>query len=447
MPKESEPEEKLKLPPREPEETDILPGNSGEPTKLQGQTLDAKKLKWSNRLRQTGIKFPAKMISKPNGSSGFGDGELPPGQGANNPEASPGASEPTEITEPATIPEQGSKEESGPPPAKTLKPEGWESSFSPPTLPARKRTRPDEKKPRPLDPGHLTRRKAVKRVRLLYVLPAGLITIILFSIVFWNLGFEAGIESSLVEETRQKATASNEFLADLDQALADLRAGNTDKAVMELRELEDTKSDVASVTYLLAVAAVQNGDIRLAEAKTAESISKRERISDSIALQAVLETQKARDPSLKKFGDTQVRSEALLRQAMLADEANPFPMVELATLLRYQKRNDEALALLRGARSRLNPVDSHSVVDVTIGLATLQDTPDDQLPQIAEPGKDMVSAFTAAYVAMRKGDFVRAAACANIARKLAAPDLFDYLINDPAIRRYAGEPKLKEFFQ
>ena len=132
---------------------------------------------------------------------------------------------------------------------------------------------------------------------------------------------------------------------------------------------------------------------------------------------------------------------------MLADEANPFPMVELATLLRYQKRADEALALLRGARSRLNPVDSHSVVDVTIALATLQETPDNQLPQIAEPGKDLVSAFSAAYVAMRKGDFDRAVDLAKTARKMAAADLFDYLINDPAIRRYAGEPKLREFFQ
>jgi hypothetical protein len=192
---------------------------------------------------------------------------------------------------------------------------------------------------------------------------------------------------------------------------------------------------------------VQNGDIPLAEAKTAESISKRERISDSLALQAVLETQKRSDPSRQKFGDTRPRTEALLRQAMLADEANPFPMVELATLLRYQKRTDEALALLRGARSRLNPVDSHSVVDVTIELATLQETPDDQLPQIAEPGKDLVSAFSAAYAAMRKGDFDRAADIAKTARKMAAADLFDYLINDPAIRRYAGEPKLREFFQ
>ena len=87
------------------------------------------------------------------------------------------------------------------------------------------------------------------------------------------------------------------------------------------------------------------------------------------------------------------------------------------------------------------------MVDVTIALATLQETPDNQLPQIAEPGKDLVSAFSAAYVAMRKGDFDRAVDLAKTARKMAAADLFDYLINDPAIRRYAGEPKLREFFQ
>jgi hypothetical protein len=370
---------------------------------------------------------------KDSSSSGEGGGDPSSGEGK---------------TEPATLHGQDPNGvESGAPTSNAFKPDGWESSPLPPTAKDQEADRPARKNLGLDEMGHVIRRRAVKRIRLIFALAAALVASVLCSVVFWNLGFGAGVESSLEEETKERVTVSKEFLADLDQALADLRAGETDKAVKKLRELEGAKTGVASLTYLLAVAAVQNGDIPLAEAKTAESISKRERISDSLALQAVLETQKRSDPSLQKFGDTRPRTEALLRQAMLADEANPFPMVELATLLRYQKRADEALALLRGARSRLNPVDSHSVVDVTIELATLQETPDDQLPQIAEPGKDLLSAFSAAYVAMRKGDFDRAADLAKTACKMAAADLFDYLINDPAIRRYAGEPKLREFFQ
>ncbi|MCX6971649.1 MAG: tetratricopeptide repeat protein [Verrucomicrobia bacterium] len=332
-------------------------------------------------------------------------------------------------------------------PPKAPAPEGWEAS---PVAPSSDGVAPLPGKPpaynfRELLP--VIRRRAFKRIRLIYAVAAGLVAVIFFSILFWNLGVGAGISQSLEEETKERATVSKEFLADLDRAMADLRAGDSDKAVKKLQELEGSKADVASLTYLLAVAAVQNGDIPLAEAKTAESIAKHERISDSLALQAVLETQKGSDASIKKFGDTRMRSELLLRQAMLADAANPFPMVELATLLRYQKRTDEALALLRAARSRLNPVDSHSVVDVTIELATLQEIPDADLPQIADPGKDLISSFSAAYIAMRKGDFDRAAESVKVARKIASADLFDYLINDPAIRRYASEPKLREFFQ
>lgn len=438
MPNESEPEKKLKIRPRGLDEKDKEPEEGGESAEATGQASDSKKLKWDNRLRQSGVKFPAKMVSK----------ELKRSRrpGDEKDLALPSDEVEPEPVKPAVLEAKPATPDVAPP-KKALSPEGWESS---PASPVPESVAPAAEKPpayhfRDLFP--VIRRRAFKRIRLIYAVAAGLAAVIFFSIVSWNLGVGAGIGQSLEEETKERATVSKEFLADLDRAMADLRAGESDKAVKKLQELEGSKADVASLTYLLAVAAVQNGDIPLAEAKTAESIAKHERISDSLALQAVLETQKGADASIKKFGDTRMRSELLLRQAILADAANPFPMVELATLLRYQKRTDEALALLRAARSRLNPVDSHSVVDVTIELATLQEIPDADLPQIAEPGKDLVSSFSAAYIAMRKGNFDQAAEWVKIARKMASADLFDYLINDPAIRRYANEPKLREFFQ
>jgi len=433
MPKESEPEKKLKLRPRglfeKAKDSAKLQDPSETQEEAQEETQEEDKLKLESRPRQSGVKFQPRLVSKP----------------LVNPDGEAKEKAPAPATPSGQNPESGGLVAQ--PPPKTLRPEGWESSFIPPPAPDEGAVSLEKTKPKSSGLGPIIRRRAAKRIRLVYALTLGLLVTVLGSIVSWNMGFGAGVQNSLDEETKERATVSKETLQGLDQALADLRSGKTESAVKKLQELEGSKVDVASLTYLLAVAAVQNGDIKLAEAKTAESIDKRERISDSLALQAVLETQKAADPSIKKFGDPQVRSEALLRQAMLADAANPFPMIELATLLRYQKRSEEALALLRGARSRLNPVDSHTVIDVTIGLATLQDTPDSDLPQIAEPGKDLVSAFSSAYVAMRKGDFDQAAGTVKIARKMASADLFDYLINDPAIRRYVTEPKLQEFFQ
>lgn len=421
MPNESEPEKKVKIRPRG------LDDKPKESSDTQDEGADSKKHKWDTRLRQSGVKFPAKHISK----------------------LIDKADEVAEANEPASSTVQGADGEKpeAHPSSNANQSEGWESQLSASPEEETKVESPEagEFEVRNLIQG--IRRRVRKRVPVSYALAAGFVAVVFFGVIFWKLGVGAGIRSSLQAETKEKATVSKEFLAELDQALAELRTGDTDKAVKKLQELEKRKAGVASLSYLLAMAAVQNGDIPLAEAKTAESIASRERISDSLALQAVLETQKGADASIKKFGDTRMRSELLLRQAILADAANPFPMVELATLLRYQKRTDEALALLRGARSRLNPVDSHSVVDVTIDLTTLQETPDSGLPQVSDPGKDLASAFSAAYIAMRKGDFDRAAASVKIAQKLAPPDLFYYLINDPALRRYAAEPVLQEFFR
>lgn len=427
MQKESDPEKKPKIRPRGVFGTSKNPVKLKEPSETQEEAMEADTLKLENPPRSSGIKFQPRAVSKP----------------LDNPAGDAKATAPAAPHGPGSE----SVDEVAQQPSKTLRPEGWESSFIPAPAADRETVGAEENKPKSHGMDPITRKRATKRIRLIYALAGGVVAAVVCSIVSWNMGFGAGVQNSLDEETKERATVPKESLGELDQALADLRAGKTENAVKKLQELEGAKTDIASLTYLLAVAAVQNGDIKLAETKTAESIEKRERISDSLALQAVLETQKAADPSIKKFGDTRVRSETLLRQAMLADAANPFPMVELATLLRYQKRNEEALALLRGARSRLNPVDSHTVIDVTIALASLQDTPDSELPQIAEPGKDLVSAFSSAYTAMRKGNFDQAADIVKIARKMAAPDLFEYLINDPAIRRYAAEPKLREFFQ
>lgn len=418
---DSEPEKKVRIRPRG------LDDKGRESAEAQEDGGDTKKLKWDTRLRQSGVKFPAKHVSKPIEKAAEAVGPEEPA--------------------PSSAQDPGEESPEKRPTSKDQQPEGWESSMSSSPEPDKKVENPEAGK---LEVGNIIkgiRRRVRKRVRVSYALAAGFVAAAFIGVITWNLGVGAGMRSSLEQETKEKATVSREFLAELDQALAELRTGDTDKAVKKLQELEQRNTGVASLSYLLAMAAVQNGDIPLAEAKTVESLAKRERISDTLALQAVLETQKGADASIKKFGDTRMRSELLLRQAMLADAANPFPMVELATLLRYQKRTDEALALLRGARSRLNPVDSHSVVDVTINLATLQETPDAGLPQVSGPGTDLASAFSAAYVAMRKGEFDQAAASVKIAQKLAPPDLFYYLINDPALRRYATEPALQEFFR
>ncbi|MCK9590004.1 MAG: hypothetical protein M0Q93_11675, partial [Terrimicrobiaceae bacterium] len=218
--------------------------------------------------------------------------------------------------------------------------------------------------------------------------------------IFFSLGASSQRRQILAEIAKQGVNIPADFQTRLNKALMDLRTGDAGKALDQLTRLEQESPAVSSLTYLVALAAMQAGDPATASAKAEQSLAKRERVSDSLALKAVLETQKPRG-SATTFGDPRLRAESYLRQAMIADAANPSPYVELATLLRYRKQDEEAMQLLQGARSRLNPVDSHTVVDASIALLKLQNLPDDELPENINPDNDAASLFSASYVAMR----------------------------------------------
>ncbi|MEI6279956.1 MAG: hypothetical protein WCQ16_11345 [Verrucomicrobiae bacterium] len=286
----------------------------------------------------------------------------------------------------------------------------------------------------------LRRRTILGWTLLCFLPPAAILAWAFFS---WGASLQRS--DMLAEIAKQGVAIPEDFQTRLDKALLDLRSGDARKALEQLTRLEKETPAVSSLTYLVALAAMQAGDPEVASAQADKSISKRERVADSLALKAVIETQKSGRSA--KFGDPRVRAESYLRQAMIADAANPSPYVELATLLRYQKRDKEAMQLLQAARSRLNPVDSHTVVDATIALLNLQNLPDNELPANIQPGKDITSLFSAAYVAMRKGDFANAATHLSTARGQFPADLYFYLVNDPALRKFVSQPEVTNFFQ
>lgn len=284
-----------------------------------------------------------------------------------------------------------------------------------------------------------------RRVRVGVALGISLVLVVLA--VWIASGFARHSERTrmLAEISRQGVGITQEKQDRLDKALMDLRGGDSEKALKQLVLLEHEAPEVASLAYLVALAAMQAGQPELSAEYVEKSIARRERVSDAIALKAVLESQGG--GSGVPLGDPRLRAEGYLRQAMLADAANASPLVELATLLRYRKQNDEAMRVLEAARSRLNPVDSHTVVDVSIALLALQEKPDEKLPDAINPDKDVPALFSAAYLAMRRGNFPEAAGILKTARERLSPDLFFYLANDPAFRKYAREKELAGCFE
>jgi tetratricopeptide (TPR) repeat protein len=228
-----------------------------------------------------------------------------------------------------------------------------------------------------------------------------------------------------------------------ENALEQLRMGNSEEALQTLQQLEKTNPLLPSLSYHIALAALQYGDTSLAGKNADASIAKRERIADSLALKAVIETQKNRSGSL---GDPAAAAEALLRQAASIEPGNPSPLIELSTILRHKSDHDGALELLKAARNRLNPVDSHAVADTTIQLLELQALGDNNLPTDLDPDSGTPALFSAAYVAMRTGRFADASTHLATAKKRIPADLFLYLVNDPALRRFKDQPEIAGFF-
>jgi tetratricopeptide (TPR) repeat protein len=239
------------------------------------------------------------------------------------------------------------------------------------------------------------------------------------------------------------SSMSPEISTKLDQALTELRQGNAQKAVDDLQELEKIEPAYSSLSYLVSLAALEKGDFDLATQKAEESLQKRERVSDSLALQAALEGQTGNH---LKLASVDMRAESLLRQAILADPANPYPYFELGNLLRRARRTQEALAAIRAAELRLNPIDSHLTMPITRDLATLEVTPDDQLAERPISSGDPRDLFPAAYIAMRRGNFDAAASLLQQCRALLSPDVFYYLVHDPALRKFSAESSLSGFY-
>lgn len=275
------------------------------------------------------------------------------------------------------------------------------------------------------------------------ILAGALLVCLIVGLISYNQGFAAA--QNRFHELRMEPPSPilPEFQASIDSALQTYSRGNATDAVNILAEIYRKNQTIPSTCYLMALTAIQSGNLQLASEKVDESILKGERLSDSLALKAAIEMEKSVKGGM---GDPKVRAESLLRSAMAADVSNPRPYIELASLLRFQGRNDEARELFKAARARLNPVEGQALVDTSLSFLNLQITPNDKLPENFDADKDPCSLLSAAYVAMRKNDIPAVKALLAKARERLSPALYDYLMNDPAIRSFLKNPQMSGLF-
>jgi tetratricopeptide (TPR) repeat protein len=252
------------------------------------------------------------------------------------------------------------------------------------------------------------------------------------------LGKLPSSSSSIEGEKRALVEPSPQLFKELNEALVLIESEQSSEALQKIQALSAKHPDVTSLDYLAALSAMQAGDLQTAQEKAALSITKNQKVSDSLVLLSMTEssTETGGKSSLR---DSKIVRESLLRKAVNADVSNPFPMIELASFLRSQMRDDEALDLLRAANARMHPIDTHVVVQTSIQLMELQQTPDEELPVASSEGS-ISEIFSSIYISLRKKDYEKAATALEKGRHQASPDLFAYLIRDPVFRPFQTEP-------
>jgi hypothetical protein len=233
-------------------------------------------------------------------------------------------------------------------------------------------------------------------------------------------------------ETEEKA---------INQALTLLRQKQEEAAFQIIATLRLTNPRLSSLSYLTAIAALQGGDLQTAAFEVAAARQSGEKVSDVYALDATLQTL---EPGA---ADEQVQqAEALLREAIVADQANPAPRLQLGLQMRARGEHEAARAMLASARLRLHPVDPAVTIDTILLLSELEGRPTDLLPTDLDPDKSTANLLGAAYIAMRREDYALITRLLETARERLSPELYYFLLSDPAFAPYRARPALAEEF-
>ncbi len=274
---------------------------------------------------------------------------------------------------------------------------------------------------------------------------AGLVMLFLLAVVIaFKFGEYRGRKVMLQESkptlaampTVPFAEFPEEQLPALDTALRLLREGNNFEALDSLNKLLASHPKAPSLHYATAIAALQAGYPREAERLADASIKNGFRVSDSWALKAAIATTQTKGASAEQ--------ETLLKKAIASDPMNPAPLIERASLLRNQGKGRPAVALLESARIRLNPADAQTVLETTKAILAVDVA--GMLAPLSEPLGIPAKDIPNAYSEMKRGNFENAATILRFCRDQTAPDLFGYLVNDPALRYYSSRPELREFY-
>ena len=257
---------------------------------------------------------------------------------------------------------------------------------------------------------------------------------------FW-LGHATGsLNDDGDSETTESFVPTARIFTDANHALSAVQSGNPAEGLRLLAELDNANPRAPGLTYLVARTALEAGDLKLAESRIEAAIAESERVSDALALSAHLEGLSA--PGEARLLSPKESMKMALRRAIEADISNPYPLIDLANLLRSTGETEDARKFLEAARYRLPPIDPGPVVEASLKLLELESLP---TASISRPlTRTPVDLIVNAYAEFRLGDNAKAERFLEDCRQSTSPELFNYLVSDPVLKKWLPTPQLSQ---
>jgi len=229
------------------------------------------------------------------------------------------------------------------------------------------------------------------------------------------------------------AALPEDALPEFHAALRIFRDGDTAEAGKRFDALESRFPGAPAIAYVQLLLAMQDGNYPAAEVKAQACLDASFRPSDVLAIRAVMAST-GNPPQPEK-------QRRLLQQAILADPMNPTPFIELAGLERFLGEDSRAAASLTAAGLRFHPTDSQAVVKILEALvsAPVSGPAEAVLSASGIPDRD----FPAALGEFRAGRRENGTAILRALGRTLDPDLFLYILNDPAFRPHLAGSQIE----
>jgi hypothetical protein len=227
----------------------------------------------------------------------------------------------------------------------------------------------------------------------------------------------------------------------LDGGFDALSNGHPREAYLNFQKAQDLQPGLIGIDYLLATAAMKQGELLLAEQSVRRALAKKEMTDRAKILLDQINVVKANasigSPKGPQFDDPFQIAEKDMKNYADSNLSDPWILAQLADLKLSQGAHQSASEFLRKASLRVDPETTPAVLSAKEELAKLQNAPLQAMPSLSETtSMTGLQAIAATLTALQHKQTADAIHFLERARDTYSPCEFQVLLNDPAFQDY-----------